>query len=558
MRAKEESTGHEIFQCPYNMSQEDPSAASPTALAAESAANEELEDFTPQSDPDRPEKDAQEEGSSDTSQTSQSNNPSPPGMEESNTQGTNESSQASSQGGSPSQHGGTGADLGDDGSTNSGDSDFVPRANGPVDLDEVAEFGRRFVEKFGGRDLPDRKASALGILKQQAKHKISAADRKIVIGIIEMYDSVLQQLSTCLLGQQAQLLQLQSDRLKAAHASASGCCATGAAPAPARDSASNPAGGPQATPPDGAAASWAVVAGRRGGGSSLLPPPPGRAAHPDPGPSCQFYVATGRTEWFQKEEARGILRDILKQVYATGGAATRPAGAATIGKWMRGVIPVHRFPSPGQRERVKQELLRAGVDVVDAPPRRSKVALDEVPQKYASFEKVREVIDHTLEKYGQAKLQANELSHNPKRWLARPGRGGRGEEDSARAFLFLSERARRALHHKAGDRLLLPDSGFAVIGVRDIVAPRMCFRCSRYADHSAANCPAPAPTCMACGGVEHETRQCKRTLPRAAIHCTACLGRGHRAFETRYCPAWRDAHAAAEQELSRLLAPPLC
>ncbi|CAM9140757.1 unnamed protein product, partial [Heterosigma akashiwo] len=101
-------------------------------------------------------------------------------------------------------------------------------------------------------------------------------------------------------------------------------------------------------------------------------------------------------------------------------------------------------------ERVKQELLRAGVDVVDAPPRRSKVALDEVPQKYASFEKVREVIDHTLEKYGQAKLQANELSHNPKRWLARPGRGGRGEEDSARAFLFLSERARRALHHKAG------------------------------------------------------------------------------------------------------------
>lgn len=62
---------------------------------------------------------------------------------------------------------------------------------------------------------------------------------------------------------------------------------------------------------------------------------------------------------------------------------------------------------------------------------------------------------------------------------------------------------------------------------------------------------------MACGGVKHETRQCKRELPRAAIHFTACLGRGHRgAFETQYCPAWRDAHAAAEQELLRLLAPP--
>ena len=271
MRAKEESTGHEIFQCPYNMSQEDPSAASPTALAAESAANEELEDFTPQSDPDRPEKDAQEEGSNDTSQTSQSNNPSPPGMEESNTQGTNESSQASSQGGSPSQHGGTGADLGDDGSDHSGDPDFVPRANGPVDLDEVAELGRQFLEKFGGSDLPDRKATAVELLKQPVKRSISAPDRKSMIQTLETYSEVIQKLAACLLGQQAQLLQLQSDRLKAAHAGASGCCATGAAPAPARASAPNPAGGLQATPPDGAAASWAVVAGRRGGAPPSYP-----------------------------------------------------------------------------------------------------------------------------------------------------------------------------------------------------------------------------------------------------------------------------------------------
>ena len=100
-------------------------------------------------------------------------------------------------------------------------------------MDEVAELGRQFMEKFGGRDLPDRKASSLEILKQQAKRNITAADGKIVIETIEMFDSVLQMMGTRLLGQQAQLLQLQSDRLKVAHPGASGCCATGATPAPA-------------------------------------------------------------------------------------------------------------------------------------------------------------------------------------------------------------------------------------------------------------------------------------------------------------------------------------
>ena len=34
LRAKKESTGHEIFWCPNEMSQEDTTAANPTALAA--------------------------------------------------------------------------------------------------------------------------------------------------------------------------------------------------------------------------------------------------------------------------------------------------------------------------------------------------------------------------------------------------------------------------------------------------------------------------------------------------------------------------------------------
>ena len=101
-------------------------------------------------------------------------------------------------------------------------------------MDEVAELGsRQFMEKFGRRDLPDRKASSLEILKQQAKRNITAADRKFVIETIEILDSVFQMMGSYLLGQQAQLLQLQSDQLKVAHPGASGCCATGATSAPA-------------------------------------------------------------------------------------------------------------------------------------------------------------------------------------------------------------------------------------------------------------------------------------------------------------------------------------
>lgn len=65
--------------------------------------------------------------------------------------------------------------------------------------------------------------------------------------------------------------------------------------------------------------------------------------------------------------------------------------------------------------------------------------------------------------------------------------------------------------------------------------PMRCNKCSQYANHKAADCPAVKDTCGLCGA-DHRTHTCSAHLPED-LYCVNCKQRGHGAV-SRDCPTY--------------------